>query len=99
MTLLWHYYEIHYNIHYDTGDHYDTINTLLSQHYDTIITLLSHYYHTIMNIFWLYYHTIMTVLSLYYNTYDFIIHIMTEYMHPISRNVQTAVFYLNTGKL
>ena len=79
MTLLWHYYEIHYNIHYDTRDHYDTIITLLSHHYDIIITLLSHYYHnimtllshyydTIMTILWLYYHTIMTVLSQYHNT-------------------------------
>ena len=76
MTLLWHYYEIHYNIHYDTGDHYDTIITLLSQHYDTIITLLSHYYDTFMTILWLYYHTIMTVFSQYYNTFMIVLYIL-----------------------
>jgi hypothetical protein len=40
MTLLWHYYNIHNNIHYDTANYYDTIMTLLWHYYDTIMTLL-----------------------------------------------------------
>ena len=70
MTLLWHYYWIHYNIHYDTWDYYDTIITLLKHYYPSIMTLLWPYYDCIITPLWLYYHSIMTLLWQYYTYYD-----------------------------
>ncbi len=42
-----------------------------------------------------YYHYILALLL---HDYDILIIIMTGYLHPVYRNVQTAVFYLNMGK-
>ena len=96
MTLLWHYYDTIMTLLWHPlwhplwqGDYYDTIMTLLWHYYDTIIIMLLHYYHIIMTL----YNYIMTLLWHYYDT---IIPIMTGYKLPVFRNVQTAVFYLNT---
>jgi hypothetical protein len=78
MTLLWHYYDTimtllwhYYNVHYDTGNYYDTIMTLLWQYYDNFMTILSHYYHdNIITLLPPYYCTIMTLLWHHYNHYD-----------------------------
>ncbi len=77
MTLLWHYCDTivtllwHYDIHYEKGNYYDTIMTLLRHplwHPLWQGKLLWHYYDTIMTLLWHYYYYVITLLSHHYDT-------------------------------
>ncbi len=99
ITLLWHYYDTIITSIITSIMTQQTIMTLLWHFYDTIMTILRQFYDDVITLLWQYYNTIITIFfALLLHYYDTIIIIMTGYLHPVYRNVQTAVFYLNIGK-